>query len=540
MSEYHKAPVLGSIAIVLAAAMGLAGCAFTEEVPRRPTGDALLADVAGWLDVSVLPDMGQPEHGGPPQDGRMGDGGRPPQDSSATDTDPRRDGTPDVDPSTGCMPTGFDETKCDGIDDDCDGRLDEHFARTVVHCGSGVCASVGINWCANGAEEHDCQTGEPSASDRCNDLDDDCDGRVDEDARRIEETCNDADDDCDGRIDEAPCNDCTFGVAPPFAGGWSTELGGHADTWVCIPASANPWFVGSPADEHGRFPEVEARRMVELSYDFYIQARETTAAQWRAVTGQWRRWEGPDCPTCSAHRVGWAEAVAFANRRSVTEGLTPCYRCIDADGDAQPIDWPDAVDGGDGARNGNGNAPLALPCDLRFVKYEPATCDGYRLPTEAEWEVAARSRSLGPFAAEGLMLNDAVLEDTCPQLPALDAWAVHCATSRQISAPRPFDQPARRATRWGLFDVHGNACEWTSTWFAVAPMEGGRNPLGPQDERVLAEPGAPVRRLEQKVCRGGSWDEHPRRLRFARRRALSPEAGDPEVGLRLVRTIVER
>lgn len=91
-------------------------------------------------------------------------------------------------------PTG-DDSDCDGRDDDCDGSTDESFVEEIVSCGQGACASTGMARCVDGQYLSECVPHSPSNPD--------------------ESACDNIDNDCDGRIDEAYAsqrNDCGYGV----------------------------------------------------------------------------------------------------------------------------------------------------------------------------------------------------------------------------------------------------------------------------------------------------------------------------------------
>src|SRR5690606_36464227 len=143
-----------------------------------------------------------------------------------------------VDSCTPGTPAANDDT-CNGVDDDCDGNIDENYPSASTSCGQGACARTGTRSCVGGTVVDSCTPGTPAANDdTCNGVDDDCNGQVDEDyvpktcgvgycldtnapsrcVGGVDQACSpgtklsddDAsadgvDDDCDGQVDEDAC-----------------------------------------------------------------------------------------------------------------------------------------------------------------------------------------------------------------------------------------------------------------------------------------------------------------------------------------------
>ncbi|HTV20792.1 MAG TPA: DNRLRE domain-containing protein, partial [Polyangiaceae bacterium] len=178
-----------------------------------------------------------------------------------------------VDAPETCTPVANDDTTCDAVDDDCDGSLDEDVAPIETTCGLGACEATGLLTCAAGTFESSCVPGEPAEGDAtCDLVDDDCDGLTDEDYQSVatscgvgacvatgatscvlgavvddcdpaapaasDSSCDDVDDDCDGSIDEdyvSVTTSCGIGACQATGG---TSCVGGAVVELCSPGPA--------------------------------------------------------------------------------------------------------------------------------------------------------------------------------------------------------------------------------------------------------------------------------------------------------------
>jgi formylglycine-generating enzyme required for sulfatase activity len=251
---------------------------------------------------------------------------------------------------------------------------------------------------------------------------------------------------------------------------------------------------------------------VILTRPFALAEAEVTQAEWEAVSGGGRpaffAGCGGDCPV---ERVSWWSVLAFANALSAAHGLTPCF--------VIPTEHPRGGPCGGRWQDGTLDCGAA---QAQTTAPDPYACTGWRLPTEAEWEYAARAGTTTPTYG-GAMIP---APDTCePSGTAFDELAWWCANAGGATHP----VRGRRPNAWGLHDMLGNVAEWTWDVFTSHASGWGA---------VVTDPHASV--VDQylgRIVRGGHWGSWPRHVRSAARADERPWQRSPVLGFRLARTL---
>jgi formylglycine-generating enzyme len=227
-------------------------------------------------------------------------------------------------------------------------------------------------------------------------------------------------------------------------------------------------------DDRGEFDEAPAYT-VRIDA-FMMDAYEVTQTSYTALMGtNTSKHKNPKQPV---EQLGWFAAIKYCNLRSQREGLTPCYNLE------------------------------TIECDY--------SANGYRLPTEAEWEYACRA---GSTTAYSFGDSDASLKE--------HGWyEVNSAKS-----PQPVGK--KKPNAWGLYDMHGNVSEWCNDiynddFYGKSSSDNPKND-GAGDERVL---------------RGGNWDSDEGMCRSSARFSEAPGLADvcfgyDAYGFRCVRLLTD-
>jgi uncharacterized repeat protein (TIGR02543 family) len=331
---------------------------------------------------------------------------------------------------------------------------------------------------------------------------------------------------------DAPYGALPVPIRPGFAflGWWTTpEVGGVEVTAATLVATAAPhtlfarwqttaprgfarilpgsFVMGSPQNEVGRDVD-EAQVSVTLSRAFWLGETEVTQGQWKALSGGFNPSANAACgDNCPVDRVSWWSTFGFANALSASEELPPCYTlptsgCVGA--------W----------QEGNLDCGNAMPA---VIGGDVHACLGYRLPTEAEWEYAARAGTTTATYAGNLSGTALCVTvsgaGTFPPATQLASLAWYTCSADGVQPVRGLAPNA-----WGLHDMLGNVFEWTWDRYGSAGGLGGLDP-----QRVASG--------TDRVYRGGAWMYPASLARAAFRANYGPGNTGSTVGFRLARTV---
>jgi len=266
---------------------------------------------------------------------------------------------------------------------------------------------------------------------------------------------------------------------PLTVGGHGHDCSSHLD---CIGACSSRTCVDEQMVTRARtgtfwsipigLPEIDGDHLktVAVAGDYMMSATEVTREQWADTMGQ----EAGLCPSCPKDDLSWHEALLFLNTLSNAESLTPCYQLDDC-----------------------ASTP-GEPYTCQMTTFD-RDCDGYRLPSEAEWEGMVRFGST---------------DDDWPCGNAVSC--VNQIANCDVGRPQPVG--ALPPVAAGLYDAIGNAPEWV--WDQYDPEHpSGSEPLGPggPDSNVLTaqEPSDGELRILRGYGCAPAWERFPVDLRTA-------------------------
>ena len=232
--------------------------------------------------------------------------------------------------------------------------------------------------------------------------------------------------------------------------------------------------MGSPVSETLMSDSDERPQHQVTLGGFWIGKYEVTQGQYRAVMGTnpsyfKARTHGENPAERPVECVSWYDALEFCNRLSEREGLTPYYTIDKTTSDPNNTNTYDTH---------------------KWLVTRRASANGYRLPTEAQWEYACRAGTTTPFSTGGSITTD----------------QANYNGDAGIYRERTIPVGTFEANPWGLHDMHGNVWEWCWDWYGSSyyssDAAAGPDPVGPVSG-------------SNRVWRGGSWGSVGQSLRSA-------------------------
>ena len=249
------------------------------------------------------------------------------------------------------------------------------------------------------------------------------------------------------------------------------------DASPTIVSSVSNAITGSSVFIDGRSVTIWAR---------WCSDHEVTQAEYQSVMGSNPSYfSGTNKPV---EQVSWYDAITYCNKRSLNEGKTPCYKIS---GKTNPSEW--------GAVPTSSNATWnAAECNF--------SANGYRLPTEAEWEY---------FARGGNVTNSGQTDYSGSDIIGNVAWYT------ENSSSTTHDVKTKAKNSLNLYDMSGNVWEWCWDWYGS---------ISASTLSTGASSGS------YRVFRGGSWNFDAPICSVACRFNYNPSYRGSNVGFRVVRT----
>jgi formylglycine-generating enzyme required for sulfatase activity len=260
---------------------------------------------------------------------------------------------------------------------------------------------------------------------------------------------------------------------------------GKTKAFLSIPLAEMAYVPGGTFQMGAIGSQTKAGHEVTLS-SFWMGKYEVTQAQWQSVMGTQIGKFRKNCPECPVGWVSWWDAIEFCNKLSVRDGKRSVY----------------TINGTDVQIN--------------------MAANGYRLPTEAEWEFAAgggaTNRTLFGNGKNTLMRTEANYVSNLEVAALLPVYIKLITGRKRVGTYSP--------NSLGLYDMSGNMMELCQDWFGAYTYQSQVNPLGATIGKY-------------KVIRGGSWQNAKLVMRVNKRMKINPRGKGGFFGFRIVANVNE-
>jgi formylglycine-generating enzyme required for sulfatase activity len=263
---------------------------------------------------------------------------------------------------------------------------------------------------------------------------------------------------------------------------------------------AGEFQMGAPAGEEHAGSDEKPQHRVRITTPFYVGTYQVTQGEFERVMGRNPSWfsahgdrkewvSGQNTSRFPVEHVSWYDAVEFCNKLSESENPPPYYRMTNV------------------GRNYDGS--------IKAADVAVAGGNGYRLPTEAEWEYACRAGTTTPFHF-GTALNGSEVNCDCNNPYSTTEKGEYLDRTTTVGSYNP--------NAFGLYDMHGNVWEWCWDWYdkEYYGKSPEADPIGPSSG-------------SDRVYRGGSWNTYAV-FRAALRDRNSPAYQYDILGFRLARS----
>ncbi|PKL47324.1 MAG: formylglycine-generating enzyme family protein [Candidatus Riflebacteria bacterium HGW-Riflebacteria-2] len=282
----------------------------------------------------------------------------------------------------------------------------------------------------------------------------------------------------------------TLAHASIASDGLAIDLGNNI-TMKFVSLNPGTFVMGSPESDPDAQKNEKPQINVTLTKGFLIGIHEVTQEQYKQVTNLdpvYFKYEGSK--KHPVEHVTWFDAVRYCNSLSKATGLTPCY--TDQEG-SSGIDAKDII-----------------RCDWE--------ANGFRLPTEAEWEYACRAGTTGRYCCADELSDEYAWHwknSLVSYKPNSRGWGTNPVASKMPNA-------------WGLYDMHGSLWEWCWDWYRIQRTASEAiDPVGPATGTL-------------RTYRGGAWSSEPYRMRSAVRHGCPPYYRNGHLTFRVLRIKTEK